>query len=157
MKAATVKEIKTGLEEISPKELLSICLRLSKFKKENKELITYLLFEEQDEESYINSVKSEIDLAFETVNTSNLYFAKKNLRKIVRIANRYIKYSGKETTSATLLIYLCYKIKCSGLSIEKSQMLLNIYNSLIKKIKNSISTMHEDLQYDYNQELNEIL
>ena len=88
MKAATVKEIKTGLEEISPKELLSICLRLSKFKKENKELITYLLFEEQDEESYINSVKSEIDLAFETVNTTNLYFAKKNLRKIFSSVQR---------------------------------------------------------------------
>jgi DNA repair protein RadC len=157
MRAASVKEIKTGLEEISPKELLSICLRLSKFKKENKELITYLLFEAQDEEAYIQSVKSEIDLSFESLNTSSMYIAKKNIRKIVRIANRYIKYSNQETTAVTLLIYVCSKIKSSGLNLNKSQALSNIYISLIKKIKLLISTLHEDLQYDFNLELNEIM
>jgi hypothetical protein len=157
MRAASVKEIKTGLEEISPKELLSICLRLSKFKKENKELITYLLFEAQDEEAYIQSVKSEIDLSFESLNTSSMYIAKKNIRKIVRIANRYIKYSNQETTAVTLLIYVCSKIKSSGLNLNKSQALSNIYISLIKKIKLLISTLHEDLQYDFNLELNEII
>ena len=157
MRAASVKEIKTGLEEISPKELLSICLRLSKFKKENKELITYLLFEAQDEEAYIQSVKSEIDLSFESLNTSSMYIAKKNIRKIVRIANRYIKYSNQETTAVNLLIYVCSKIKSSGLDLNKSQALSNIYISLIKKIKLLISTLHEDLQYDFNLELNEII
>jgi hypothetical protein len=157
MRAASVKEIKTGLEEISPKELLAICLRLSKFKKENKELITYLLFEAQDEEAYIRSVKSEIDLSFESLNTNNMYIAKKNIRKIVRIANRFIKYSNLETTAATILIYVCIKIKSSGLNLNKSQALHNIYTSLIKKIKLTISTLHEDLQYDFNSELNEII
>jgi len=157
MRAASVKEIKTGLEEISPKELLALCLRLSKFKKENKELITYLLFEAQDEEAYIQSVKSEIDLSFESLNTNSMYIAKKNIRKIVRIANRYIKYSNQETTAVTLLIYVCSKIKSSGLNLNKSQALSNIYISLIKKIKLLISTLHEDLQYDFNLELNEIM
>ena len=42
MKAATVKEIKTELENLSPAALLPLTLRLAKFKKENKELLTYL-------------------------------------------------------------------------------------------------------------------
>ena len=61
MKAVTVKVLKDELVHRSPKEMLEICLRLSKFKKENKELLTYLLFEAGDEASYIESVKREID------------------------------------------------------------------------------------------------
>ena len=90
MKAASVKEIKTSLETLSPHELISIGLRLARFKKENKELLTYMLFEEQDEESYISSVKMEIDSAFEQLNIKSVYIAKKNIRKIIRITSRFI-------------------------------------------------------------------
>ena len=68
MKAVTVKELKLELEDRSPKELRELCLRLSRFKKENKELLTYLLFEASDEELYIESVKKEIDIQFEEIN-----------------------------------------------------------------------------------------
>ena len=156
MKAASVKEIKTSLETLSPHELIAIGLRLARFKKENKELLTYMLFEEQDEESYISSVKMEIDSSFEQLNIKSVYIAKKNIRKIIRITSRFIKYSGKESTEATLLIYVCKKIKSSGLDIKKSVALANIYSSLTKKIKNTIEVMHEDLQYDFNKELDSI-
>ena len=56
MKAASVKELKSALENIPPNQLLDICLRLVKFKKENKELATYILFDETDEAGYINNV-----------------------------------------------------------------------------------------------------
>ena len=68
MKAATVKELKNELRECSPQELLQICLRLSKFKKENKELLTYLLFEASDEEGYIKNVKKELTEQFGKIN-----------------------------------------------------------------------------------------
>jgi len=44
MKAASSKEIKSALIEQSPTQLTELCLRLARFKKENKELLTYLLF-----------------------------------------------------------------------------------------------------------------
>jgi len=36
-------------------------------------------------------------------------------------------------------------------------VLQNIFNRQIETIKKAISTLHEDLQYDYELELNEIL
>ena len=45
MKTATVTVLKKELKYKSNDELLNLCLTLSKFKKENKELLTYLLFE----------------------------------------------------------------------------------------------------------------
>mgnify|MGYP000294717987 CR=1 FL=1 len=89
MRAATTQEIKQELQERKPAELVSISLRLARFKKENKELLTYLLFESHDEESYIRSVQQETEELFATINLSHLYFAKKTLRKIVRIINKF--------------------------------------------------------------------
>ena len=73
MKAATVKELKDELSKYSQKEILAICLRLSKFKKENKELLTYLLYESKNELAYIENVKNEIDIQFEQINRNSYY------------------------------------------------------------------------------------
>ena len=156
MKAASSKEIKSALVEQSSTQLIDLCLRLARFKKENKELLTYLLFEEQDEDAYILSAKKVIDEGFETLNIQSVYIAKKNLRKIIRITNKFIKYSGIDTTEIILLIYVCRCIQESGLKLNNSVALKNIYLSLLKKINTKISGMHEDLQYDYNKEIKQL-
>jgi hypothetical protein len=149
MKTASLKEIKTELENTPPEKLLVLCLRLTKFKKENKELLTYLMFEEGNEASYVASVKLLLDELFETVNKTQLYFAKKTIRKIVRTANRYIKYSDCKTTEPDILIHVCEKINDLNLDLKRNTALHNIYLSQLKKIKKTVSGMHEDEQYDY--------
>ena len=97
MKAASISQLKQEMKDRSSNELLEICLRLARFKKDNKELITYLLFEVQDEQTYINAIKEEMTQQFEDINKSNIYFAKKSIRKIVRTTNKFIRYSGQKT------------------------------------------------------------
>jgi copper chaperone CopZ len=154
MKAASVKEIKSALENLPPNELLDICLRLVKFKKENKELATYILFDETDEAGYVNNVKASLELLFEDVNKTNPYFAKKTLRKIVRIANRYIRYSREAATEVEVLLFVAESIRNLKLDMKKSTALQNIYLALIKKINKSVMALHEDLQHDYLKQLN---
>ncbi|RYF88406.1 MAG: hypothetical protein EOO03_08495 [Chitinophagaceae bacterium] len=153
MKAASIKEIKSALESTSPNRLLEICLRLIKFKNENKELATYLLFDETDEAAYVTNVKTHITELFEDVNTSNLYFAKKTLRKIVRLTAKFIRYSGEATTEAELWLDVAEKFTQLQLPLHKNAALQNMYTSLIKKIKKAVQGMHEDLQYDYLRQL----
>jgi len=71
MKPTSIKKIKDSLQERPPTELLALCLRLGKFKKENKELLTYLLFEAGDEAGYVHAIKEEMDDAFDDVNQKN--------------------------------------------------------------------------------------
>jgi gas vesicle protein len=149
MKAASVSEIKQELKEHTTSQLTELCLRLARFKKENKELLTYLLFEAHDLPSYIESVKQQMDESFADINTTNVYFAKKTLRKILRIANKYIRYTGSREAEAELLIYYLTNFKGLKISWHKSTALTNLYNAQLKKIKAAISTMHEDLQHDY--------
>ena len=157
MKTSSISEIKQELTNASPKELLELCLRVVKYKKENKELLSFLLFEAHDLPAYIENIKKEMDEQFIQINKSNLYFAKKSLRKILKTTNKYIKYTTSKETEAELLIYFCNKIKTSGISIHKSAALINIYNNQIKKIKTVVETLHEDLQHDLNKQIEEIL
>jgi len=156
MKSATIHEIKQELSTVKTAELVELCLRLGKFKKENKELLTYLLFEAHDEQSYIDGIKKEIDEQFATINLSHLYFAKKSLRKIVRIINKYCRYSGSKPTEVELRIYFCSQLKDSGIPIKKNAVINNLYQSQLKKIDTVLKTLHEDLQYDYRKELDEL-
>jgi hypothetical protein len=134
-----------------------ICLRLAKYKKENKELLAYLLFNAGDEATYISEIKSQIDEQFEGINQSNLYLTKKMLRKILRTTNRFIKYSGAKQTEVELLIFFLKKIKDSGIPYQRNKALENIYLRLILKIQKTIAILHEDLQYDYSEELKPLL
>ena len=99
----------------SSTELLEICCRLAQFKKESNETLTYLLFEVQDEQSYIKAVKSEIDRQFGEINKSNIYFAKKSIRKIVRTTNKYIRFSCLKQTEVELLLHFCKRLKDLGI------------------------------------------
>ncbi|HUX57500.1 MAG TPA: hypothetical protein VMV77_11030 [Bacteroidales bacterium] len=156
MKAVTVKEIKLELENRSPKELRELCIRLSRFKKENKELLTYLLFESSDEASYIENVRVEIDLQFEHINRKSYYFIKKGVRRALLITRKYIRYSKRKETEIDLLIYFCTKLKKLTPSMHKNTALRNIYLRQIEAIRGKLTFLHEDLQYDYGIELNDL-
>jgi len=155
MKTATVTEIKKELTHQSPKELIELCLRLAKFKKENKELLTYLLFE-TSEAAYISAIKEEITQLFEEINTSSYFYIKKSVRKILRITKKYIRYSQNKETEIELLIYFNQELKKIKKPISRNLTLQNIFDRQIFTIKKAILKLHEDLQYDYNLELEEL-
>lgn len=155
MKAETIATIKKELKHKSTEELEGLCMRMAKYKVENKELLSFLLFHEENASGYILQVKDEMDLLFEGINMTNLYWAKKSIRKILRLVNKHIKYVSEKKAEIELLIYFCEKLKDSGISFQNSTALLNIYERQIFKIEKAISTIHEDLQYDWNMELDE--
>lgn len=153
MKTATVKELKQELNTLSTNELVTLCLRLSKFKKENKELLTYLLYEAENEESYIESIKEVIDLEFDAINTKSYFYIKKSVRKILRTIKKYIRYSLQKETEIELLLYFCEKMKDLTPSIHRNKVLENMYLRQLDFIQRRIPALHEDLQYDYLEEL----
>ncbi len=153
MKAASLKDIKTELSHRSHQELLDLCLRLTKYKNENKELLTYLLFASADEENFIQAVKVKVDREFERINTQTYYYIKKSVRKILREIKKFIGYSQKKETEVELLIYFCLKMKDFEPSIKRNVALTGLYNRQLDYLRKKITVLHEDLQYDYNLEL----
>jgi hypothetical protein len=156
MKAVTIKDLKEELTNNTPKELRDLCLRLARFKKENKELLTYLLFESSDETFYIEDVKKEVDEQFEIINRKSHYLIKKSFRKILRTIRKYARYSQKKETEVELLLYFCIKLKKFTPSIHKNSGLQNFYKKQIEAIRKKVTLLHEDLQFDYEIELEKL-
>lgn len=156
MKAVSVVTIRKELKHKSNEELAQLCLRLSRFKKENKELLTYLLFEADSEAGYIDTVKAEIDEQFELINTDSFFYIKKSVRKILRNTKKYIRYSLNKETEVELLLYFCKKLKAMKPSISRNTTLTNIYDRNIEAITKKVLALHEDLQYDYTTELEDM-
>jgi hypothetical protein len=153
MRSASIHELKQELLNMPAAELTELCLRLAKFKKENKELLTYLIFEAHDEQGFIQSIKKEVDEQFAEINKSNLYYVKKTLRKILRNINKHIRYTGSSQVTIELLIYFCKSIQESGIPIQKNTIIANLYKGQVQKIHKTLPSLHEDLQYDYAKEI----
>ncbi len=156
MKAATISEIKKELKHQSPEELMELCLRIAKYKKENKELLTYLLYEAKDDDAYISAVKNEIDLLFDQINTQNYYWMNKGLRKALRITKKFVRYSQKKTIEVELLIYFLSQMKSIKPSIMNHNGLFNLYERQLLAIHKGIDKLQEDLQYDYTLMLEDL-
>lgn len=156
MKIASLSELKRELKEIPHGELVELCIRVVKFKKENKELLNYLLFEAIDEENYKDVIKREIEIEFAEMNASSVYLAKKSIRRILRMVTKHIKYSRDKQTEVELLIFFCLEMRKLKLSFQESKVLINLYNRQLQNIQKAMIFLDEDLQFDYRVEMEDI-
>ena len=149
MKPASITELKKELKYRSHDQLVDYCLTMARFKLESKELLNYLVFESENEESYIQGVKSYISTSFLEINTNSYHYIKKSTRKILRQTKRFIRYSKKKDTEAQLLLHFCQELLDIKPSIRRNAVLVNMYNRQLIMAQKAIDKLHEDLQYDY--------
>lgn len=156
LKPASINQLKTELKQLPQQALVELCLRLAKYKLENKELLNYLLFEAHNEEDFIKNIEADIKKQFEDIPRNNSqYLVKKSVRKILRVLNKYIKYSGKKETEVELRLFFCRYMK-QHINMRYNTTLTNLYEMQIKKIKALVEKLHEDLQYDFEKELEKL-
>ncbi len=153
IKTSTVSQIKKELELLPKEILINHCLRLAKYKVENKELLHYLLFESIDETAYINEIKNEMISAFKEINTSKFIYIKKGIRKILRYITKHIKYSGKKETEIELLISFCKEMQIFKNNIRRSTVMKNLYERQLINIEKALAKLHEDIRLDFEDDL----
>ena len=156
MKPASISTLRKELDLLPPKELAQLCLRLAKYSKENKELLSYLIFDADNEEGFIQGVKAQIKVQFEEINTNSMFYVRKSIRKILRTTNKYIRYSGQKPTEVELLLFFCQTMKASGIKYQRVTSMTNLYQNQVIKIKKAVATLHEDLQFDYQKEIEKL-
>lgn len=153
MSTSTIQEIKQELGNLPHEELKELCLRLARFKKENKELLHYLLFEANDADAYILLAKQEMEEGFSDIPLTQVYFTKKRLRKILNQMNKRIKYMASKEAALDLSLHFCALLAEHHIPFKKYPILNNIRNQQLKKINTLLASVHEDLQYDYRRKL----
>jgi len=151
MKPEKLSDLKKILAGLSATELTEICLRLAKYKKENKELLTYMLFDAQEPMKYAEDVKIFLIADFETMQ-KHYFYSTKSLRKIIRLINRYAKYTGSKQVEIELAIWFCTNYLIYSDLKTTHKPLQALLNRQIEKIVKLIDKLHEDLQFDYQKE-----
>lgn len=156
MQVATLSKIRKELALLSPEELIALINQLARYKKDNKELLDYLLFASGDEQQFIADVQELISKEFETLNNHNLYWARKSIRRILRLMNKYIRYSGKTETEIELRAHFCRVLNDSGIPVHRSAALGNLYDREVDRITKALEKLHEDVKTDYRGLLEEL-
>jgi hypothetical protein len=87
------------------------------------------------------------------VNTANIWFAKKTIRKILRLANKYAKYAGSKELEVQFHIHYLNGLKQLPDHIIKAPIMDKLVRSEEQKIRKLIRSLHEDLQYDLLRQL----
>lgn len=155
MKITSVSGLKKELLHQSKEDLVELLNAFIKYSKENKELLNYLLFEADFEENYIEKIKEEIGCEFDGIDSRSWKTMKKSIQRILRLIKKYIKYSKKPQTEIELLLFYCKRMSALKISLNRNPIILNIYKRQITAIDKALLKLHEDLQYDYLQDIDE--
>lgn len=156
IKAYGLAEIKKELQFHDKSYLIELCLRLGRYKKENKELLAYLLFDADNERGFIDSVIAEMGFMFSQLPSNNYQMAK-SMRKILRLINKYVKFMASKEAEIEFLLSFCRNyIEYADRRGSYKPMRL-IFTRQLEKIVKAIAKLHEDLQFDYAQEYSTVL
>ena len=101
-----LQDVKKELQHLPAVQIAELCLRLARYKKENKELLAYLLFDANNKEAFIEKIKAEVGFMFSNL-PSHSYNAAKSQRKILRLISKYAKFMATKETEIELLLNFC--------------------------------------------------
>lgn len=74
----------------------------------------------------------------------------------MRRIRKFARYSNQPETEVELLLYFCLKMQDIKPSIFKNKTLTNIYNRQIESAQKKAIKLHEDLQYEYNLQIEDL-
>lgn len=155
MDKVSLSEIRKELSFITKEELIATCLRMARFKKENKEHLGYLLFS-KDEAVFIAEINEEISLAMVDVKHINNFQAKKVLQKILRTITKNKKFCLSKVYEMEVMLHFVREMEQKKIPYSGSAYLFQFYVKQVMKLGKILPALDEDLQTDYQAEVEEL-
>ncbi len=149
MEIPSLAELKRELGYRSEKELVSLLTDLAKFSRDNKAFLYFKLHESDQPNLFVDSVKEELDEAFQVANTRNHHLAKKSAQNIRRKLNKLLKLGKNKADQAELILYFCEQMTQYGYLNFRHPVIDNLFAVQVGKAQKLIASLHEDLQSDY--------
>lgn len=156
MESPKLNNIRKELNHLPKEVLAEYCLKIAKYKTENKEFLNYLLFYSDNNELYIAEIKKLLDEGFAGLPYSD-YTATKVLRKLTRLMNKHIKFIGNKAQELELALYFCHLfIEESSPKTHHKPLIALLFRQL-KRIEKLIPKLDEDLQFDFQHEFDTLI
>jgi hypothetical protein len=150
-----LSDLKKELLELSKPELIQLCLRVAKLKRENKELLAYLIFDSDDPLFYAQKLKPEIKEVFEQP-FQHAYYLTKSIRKAMRLITKYYRFTSNKQGETELLIYLVEEFYLSWRNEYRYQALGKVIYRCLEKAQSNLKKIDEDFRADFENPINEL-
>lgn len=151
-----LSDLKKELLELSKPELIQLCLRVAKLKRENKELLAYLIFDSGDPLFYAQKLKPEIKEVFEQP-FQHAYYLTKSMRKAMRLITKYYRFTSNKQGETELLIYLVEEFYLSWRNEYRYQALGKVIFRCLEKAQSNLKKIDEDFRADFEDPINELV
>lgn len=156
MESPKLNNIRKEINHLPKEVLVDYCLKIAKYKTENKEFLNYLLFYSDNAELYITEIKKIIDEGFNELPYSD-YTATKVLRKLTRIMNKHIKFIADKSYELELALYFCTQFIDKSSPKTHHKPLIALLFRQLKRIEKLIPKLDEDLQFDFQSEFDLVI
>lgn len=156
MQFPSLTALKSELKHLSAKDLIELIADLSKFSRENKAFLFFRLYQNDNPRLFIEMVQEELEMEFQQANTKNYNFAKKAAQSIRRKLNKHLKLSKNKAHQIEAIAYFCTNLEKYGYLKLRHPVINNLYAVQVGKIERLVLSLHEDLQYDYTQSIQEL-
>ena len=151
-----LSDLKKELFELSKPELIQLCLRVAKLKRENKELLAYLIYDVDDPLFYAQKLKHEIKEVFEQP-FQHAYYLTKSIRKAMRLISKYYRFTSNKQGETELLIYLVDEFHQSWRNEYRYQALGKVILRCLEKAQTNIKKIDEDYRADFEHPILELM
>ena len=156
MKPATLVQIRKELETVSYNRLLDITMKMVRHKTENKEFISFVLFDEENVADFASDIRHEISEMMQEVQYKPSYIIKRTLRKVLRYISRYCGYVSDKEFEAEMLVYFCRLMKEKRLHRTPIKSINIIYYKQLEKIEKLLPKLTGEVKTDIENELAEL-
>ncbi len=151
----SLSDIRKELAYASPEELKSLCLRMARFKKENKEHLAFLLFQ-KNEADFIKSVKAEISDALDDIHRIHAFQARKVLQKTLRTIVKYKKFCLSKVFEMEVMLHFIRSMQAKQISEYTSSYTGQFYKKQQLKLVKILESLDEELSMDYRDEVEDL-
>ncbi|GAB4107739.1 hypothetical protein GCM10028791_01860 [Echinicola sediminis] len=156
MKLPSLAQIKKELSHLTEEELIALLMETAKFTTDNKQFLFFKVYGRENPGFFQEMVEEELQLAFEGANLDHAHFAKKSAQAIRRKLNKYLKFTKEKTIQIELIAFFCRGLQEQGYLKFDHPVIDNLYQMQLNKIQKLVAGLHEDLQYDYQEVLEEL-
>jgi hypothetical protein len=150
-----LNDLKKDLAHLNAKELLTLLLRMTKMKVENKELLNYILYYDEKPLEYAQSYIDELVKPILECRTNDFYLLK-GLRKSKRLISKIFKITKSREAELFAVLALLEAFREHYPTPRFRNNTRYFIESLMLKLEKNLSLLNEDLRLDYQYRINEL-
>lgn len=150
-----LSDIKKELSGLDKAELILLCIRMAKLKKENKEFLSFLISDSDDPQYYAEKLKPELDAVWQEPFRS-VWALNKSLRKSLRLISKYRRFTAHLRGELELMIYFQQGFFEHWKHGFNNRRFESMSDQNLRKIHKLLSQIDEEFRADYQPQIDDL-